>query len=161
VNALIPALLAVVLAEIGGPLASLARDRPNIVGFVAALLVCGAAAIGASFVDIMIVDARTLMLGVVLMIAATGQFERAKPRKTTAIATGLTLWRSPAPFLAFALAAWSNSPVSVALGGLFGMGAVTAAAIIGVPVPRSARIGAGGVLLAVGAFAALSGLHLL
>ncbi len=159
-NALIPALLIVVLAEIGGPLAALAPLRPNTIAFVMALLIAAAAAIGATFTEIMTIEARTLMIGVVLILAGTGQLERAKPRKLSVIASGLTVWRSPAAFLTFALAAWSGAPLSAAVGAIIGAGAAIAAALGGVRVPRVVRILASGVLMMIGSIAALRGLRL-
>jgi hypothetical protein len=161
VNGLIPALLCVLLAEIGAPLGALATRRGNLVAFGIAALVFAAAGIGWQFSTMMASDARTLMLGVLMVFAAGGQFWAGKPPKDNLFGSIMAITRSPAPGLAFGFAAYLGEPVTPALGALFAVGVAAGAAALGVAVPTTARRAAGGVLLVTGLAAALRAFHLL
>lgn len=160
-NSLIPALLAVLLAEIGAPLGALAVGRGNVIAFAIALLVFAAAGVGWQFSTMMAADARTLMLGVLMIFAAGGQFWAGKPPKDNHLGTLLAITRSPAPGLAFGFAAWSGEPVTPAVGALFAVALAAGAAMLQIAVPPIARRIAGGVLLLAGLFLALGALKLI
>ncbi len=160
-NGLIPALLIVLLAEIGGPVAQLARVRTNIIAFAIALMVFAAAGIGWRFAEMMVPEARLLMLGVLMILSGTSQIWQGKPARTTAFGTTLALSRASAPALAFGLAAWLGEPVTPALGALAAVALAGGAVALDVPVPPLARRVAGGILILIGAFAALRALQLL
>jgi hypothetical protein len=161
VNALIPALLIVLIAEIGAPLGALAAKRVNIVAFGIALLVFAAAAIGWHFSTMMAADARTLMLGVLIVFASSGQLWIGKAPRETLLGTALAISRSPAPGLAFGFAAFFGEPVTPALGALFAVAAAAGLAVLGVVVPPLARRIAGGILLVTGILLALRAFSLI
>ncbi len=160
-NGLIPALLIVLLAEIGAPLGALSTKRANIIPFAIALLVFAAAGVGWQFSGMMAADARTLMLGVLIVFAASGQIWAGKPPKDTPFGTLLTISRSPAPGLAFGFAAWIGEPVTPALGALFAVALAAGAAALQMPVPPVMRRIAGGILLVIGLLLALTALKLI
>jgi hypothetical protein len=155
VNGLIPALILVLLAEIGAPLGALAAKRGQMIAFGIALLVFAAAGIGWQFSTMMAENARMLMLGVLIVFAASGQLWIGKPARDTRFGTILALSRSPAPGLAFGLAAFFAEPATPAIGALFAVALAGGAAALGLRVPPLARRTAGGVLLLAGAFVAL------
>lgn len=160
-NALIPALIAVLLAEIGGPAARLAAQRPNLVAFVIALLVFASAGIGWSFAAIMKPEARLLMLGVLLLLAGLGQIRAGKPPRDSGFGRALALSRSSAAGIAFGFAAGLGEPLTPALGALAGFALAAGAVALGLAVPAVARRSAGGVLAATGAGAMLHALQLI
>lgn len=160
-NALIPALLIVLLAEAGAPLAALAARRANMIAFGIALLVFAAAGVGWQFSTMMAADARTLMLGVLIVFAASGQIWAGKPPKDTRLGTLIAISRSAAPGLAFGFAAWSGEPVTPAIGALFAVAIAAGAAALNVPVPPMARRITGAILLLTGVILALGPLRLI
>jgi hypothetical protein len=163
VNALIPALVAVLLSELGGPLLILGRERRTGTALALASLVALAVVGGSATAALLAPHARTLLLGLALMIAAGSQWGNRKfpGGKPTMIASAMTLYRSPTPFLAFALTAWTNAPLTAFAGVMAGLGIIAGVASLGVAIPRAARIGAGAIMGLAGIFAALSGLRLL
>ena len=86
---------------------------------------------GYSLSSTMNVQARTLILGVALVLSGLGQLGKpvAADPPATLMATLLFVWRSGAPFLAFAFALWRSSPVGAAAGALAG---IIAAATLGI-----------------------------
>ena len=166
-NALIPVFVAVLLAEIGGPLSifgrGFGRGRRNAAALAMGLLI-GVAVIGGwSVGTILIAPARSLMLGLALLFAGIAQFG---PRKgvvetPTIWAGALMVYRSPAPFLAFAFAAWMNAPLGAGAGAMLGLGLAAVIGSQGFVVPRGVRVGSGVALCFAGLFAALSGLRLI
>jgi len=164
-NALIPVFVAILLAEIGGPTGRICVARRGIAAFAMALLISVAVGAGATIAPMMIVPARTLLLGLALVFAGVGQFARAglvnAHRAPTLLATLLALWRSPAPFLAFAFAAWTRDPLGPAVGALLGIAVATGATALGLVVPRAFRVAAGIILCLAGMYAALAGLRLI
>lgn len=160
-NALVPALLIVLLAEIGAQLGALAARRANIVAFGIALLVFAGAAIGWQFSTIMAENARTLMLGVLIAFAASGQLWVGKPAADTFLGTALAIFRSPAPGLAFGMAALFGEPVTPAIGALFAVAIAAGVAAFGLAVPPLARRIAGGILLVTGVFLAFRAFSLI
>jgi len=161
VNALIPALLIVLLAEVGGPLSALAVRRANTTAFAIAALVFAAAGIGWQFSAMMAAEARTLMLGVLMIFAASGQLWAGKPAPETLLGTVLAISRSPAPGLAFGLAALFGEPFTPALGALFAVAIAAGFAALGVIVPMAIRRAAAGILLMAGLFLALRAFSLI
>jgi hypothetical protein len=161
VNALVPCLIAVMLAEIGNPLAALALRRMNSVAFILCLLVVTAVGAGWSLAPLMNDQARVMMLALALGFAATGQVWRGKPANDTWFGGALTLWRSPAPFLAFGFAIWDAEPVGPALGAIMAVAAVTAGAASGIILPPVTRIVAAALLFVAALVALLTALRLI
>jgi hypothetical protein len=159
VNGLIPALIVVLLAEIGAPLGTLAIRRGNLVAFGMAALVFAAAGIGWQFSAMMAGDARALMLGVLVVFAASGQIWAGKPATDTLFGSILAITRSPAPGLAFGFAAYLGEPVTPALGALVAVAIAAGLAAIHVAVPPGIRQASGGILLLVGLYLALDALR--
>jgi hypothetical protein len=160
VNGLIPALVLVLLAEIGAPLGALAIRRGQMIAFGIAALVFAAAGIGWQFSTMLAENARMLMLGVLLIFAASGQLWIGQPPRETTIGTILAISRSPAPGLAFGLAAFFAEPATPAIGALFAVALAGGAAALGLRVPPWARRAAGGILILTGAILALRALAL-
>ncbi|CAN5338923.1 hypothetical protein BH09PSE3_BH09PSE3_04370 [soil metagenome] len=162
-NALIPAFVAVLLAEIGGSLVIFGRERRIVAAVVMVLLVAIAAIGGWSITAMLITPARTLLLGLALLFAGWAQFGQPAKiiGKPTIITSALTLYRSPAPFLAFAFASLMNAPLSAAAGTIAGVGVAAAPGVLDIAIPRTVRAGAGVILCLAGIFAALSGLRLI
>jgi hypothetical protein len=162
VNALIPVFVAVLLAEIGGPLAMFGRERRNSAALVMTLLIIVAVVGGLSVGALLIAPARLLMLGLALLFAGFAQFSRrpAMVEKPTLLASALTLYRSPAPFLAFAFASWISAPIAAGVGAIAGIGVAGAIGSFGPTIPRGIRIAAGAALCLAGTVAVLSGLRL-
>ncbi len=150
--------MAVLLAEIGGPLGHVARTRPYACVFVMTLLVTIAAGVGVSLAEAMVPAARQLMLGILLVLAATSQIWTGKPPKPTLPGTALALSRSSAPALVFGFAAWLGEPFTPALAVIGGAGLAAGAAVLGVDVPpvmrriAGALLGAAGLIVAIMAF---------
>ncbi|AYJ86234.1 hypothetical protein D3Y57_09995 [Sphingomonas paeninsulae] len=161
-NALIPVFVAVLLAEIGGPLAIFGRERRNSAALAMIVLIVVAVIGGWSIAALLIGPARLLMLGLALLFAGVAQFgRRAVVTGTpTILASAMTLYRSPAPFLAFAFAAWMTAPISAGTGAMIGVGVAAAVGSLGFTVRRGLCIGAGIILCIAGLFAVLSGLRL-
>lgn len=166
VNALIPVFVSVLLAEVGGGLSvsrsGQSRGRRTAAALAMAVLIIVAVVGGWSIGAVMIAPAKGLMLGLALIFAGVAQFGRRKivGDAPTIWASAMTVYRSPAPFLAFAFALWMNAPVSAGAGAMLGVGAAAGMGAQGVVVPRGTRVGAGVVLCLAGLFAALSGLRL-
>jgi len=161
VNALIPALLIVLLAEVGGPLSALAARRPNIAAFAIAVLVFAAAGIGWQFSAMMAAGARTLMLGVLMVFAASGQLWVGKPVPDTLLSAVFAISRSPAPGLAFGFAALFGEPVTPALGALFAVAVAAGLSALGVGISMAIRRFAAGLLLTAGLFLAFRAFSLI
>jgi hypothetical protein len=166
VNALIPVFVAVLLAEVGGALSlfgwGLGSGRCNAAALAMGVLITVAVVGGWSVGSVMIAPAKGLMLGLALSLAGVAQFGR--PKEVASVpalwASGITVYRSPAPFLAFGFAAWMNAPVSAGVGAMLGVGVAAGIGAGGFVVPRGVRVGSGMVLCLAGLFAALSGLRL-
>lgn len=162
VNALIPALVAVLLAETGGPLTIFGRER-RMTAALAMLLLLFVAGVGGWTVAAMLnTDARMLVLGLALLFAGISQFSQrvALVEKPGIVAGGMTLYRSPTPFLAFAFAAWMSAPLSAIAGAVAGVGVAVLVGTVSPTIPRAVRIGGGFVLFLAGIIAVLNGLRL-
>jgi putative Ca2+/H+ antiporter (TMEM165/GDT1 family) len=137
VEALLPALVACLLAEMAGRVQltteSYAVTRPAW-GLCAALLLSttvslaiGAAG-GAWMARLVTYEARTLLLGLALLLAGATILFRPKADRITDAPKGAPLWRYLATqlgdnsqFIVFAFAARGNAPVLATLGGLAGV----------------------------------------
>ncbi|MDB5715238.1 MAG: hypothetical protein JWO15_2635 [Sphingomonadales bacterium] len=160
-NALIPAFVAVLLAEIGGPLTIFARARRTSAALAMLGLLIIAVVGGWAIAAILDIHARTLLLGLALLFAGSAQFgQRAVTAEPTIIASGMMLYRSPAPFLAFAFTAWISAPFSTVTGAIAGVGAAVFVGSAGAVIPRAVRMGAGMLLCLAGLIAGLNGLRL-
>jgi hypothetical protein len=164
VTIFIPALLAVLLAEAGGRSALFAR-LPHL-AFAALILgvAVGASAVaGQLMAPAMTANARALMLGLALMIAAAAWFE--KPRvepPATLWGTLKMVWRSSTPFLAFAFAIWKGGAMGAAAGALAGFaGAVLLGTMVPVSILRPVRAVALAVIAGTGLYSALWALRLI
>jgi hypothetical protein len=165
VNAFIPALIAVFLAECGGR-AALFLVMPKLV--LAALLLglsIGVSAFaGITLAPTMNVHARALLLGIALILTGCAQFGKAPSGAPPAsvIGTLLFVWRSSAPFLAFAFAIWKSGAVGASAGSLAGLAGAVAFGV----VPLSSvqivwvRRASGATLGVVGIYATLWALRL-
>lgn len=151
----------VLLAEIGAPIGVLAIKRGNLIAFAIALLVFAAAGIGWQFSTMMAENARTLMLGVLIIFAASGQLWSGKAPADTMWGTVIAISRSPAPGLAFGLAAFFGEPATPAIGALIAVALAAGAVALGWEAPKIVRRIAGGVLLLAGLFLALRAFALL
>jgi hypothetical protein len=162
VNALIPVFVAVLLAEIGGSLTIFGRERRNVAALAMLVLILFSAAAGWSIGTMLPTPARTLLLGLALLFAANAQLSRklAIADKPTLLQAGVSLYRSPSPFLVFAFASWLNAPVSGAVGAMAGVAVVAATGAFDLSVPRFVRTIAGLILGLAGLVAALNGLRL-
>ncbi len=138
-DALIPALLAVLLSETGGKTQALAlgyglarRVREGVSAlFVASLIAYAVAAIGGHFIGQMLpAEARSLIFGVALLAAGIPMVT--KPKIAPALPIGGGMFKSifgfaraqfgdAAQFIIFALAMRSDSPAFGAIGGLAGV----------------------------------------
>lgn len=149
-NGLIPTLIVVLLAEAGGALATIARTRGNLVAFAIGALIFVASGVGWSFAPIMAGDARLLMLAVLMGFSGFGQIWAAPPPPPTLWGTAVTVFRSPAPGLAFGAAAFFAEPFTPALGALTAVILLAAAAAAGYEVGRPVRRALGAILLVGG-----------
>ncbi len=161
-NGLVPALLAVLLAEFGPrALSYAASPRREMLGWVAAALVFGAGASGILVAPSMTIWAETLLLGIALVFAGIGQLGRVRP--VSGFRGNLALfWRGGTPLLAFALAA--RFP------GIASLPGAAAGVVAAVVLSRAARAnrwpfdlirrGGGIALLTSGAICAVNGLRL-
>ncbi len=109
--------------------------------------------------------ARALMLGFALILTGFGQFGKAPAGDppSTFIGTFLFVWRSGAPFLAFAFSIWKSAPVGAAAGALAGIvGAVALGAIpLSPQIMIWVRRAAGTTMATTGVYAALWALRLI
>ncbi|MBA3897011.1 MAG: hypothetical protein H0X36_07720 [Sphingomonadaceae bacterium] len=153
---LVPALAAVFLGEIGGPLSKLSWRCPAILLIGAVVCVAGIAGFGLA--ARLTPWARLLLVGLALLAAG---FTQVVARDAQPAPPWLAIWRSPAPFTVLALAAYGGSAVAAPLGGLIGVAAATLLAPIVAPHACIVRRIAGVLLLFAGAVAALAGLRLL
>lgn len=159
-------MIAVLLAEFGGRASQFAR-LPHL-AFAATLLglAVGIAAVaGISMAPTMNTHARALLLGIALIATGLNQFGkpvRGEP-PATLVSTFIFVWRSGAPFIAFAFAIWRSSPVGAAAGALAGVVAVVALAMVPIPdqILRWLRRLAGSTIIVIGVYAALWALRLI
>ncbi len=165
-NAFIPTLIAVLLAEFGGRATQFARlPRLSLAATLLGLSVGISAFAGVSLAPIMSAHARALMLGMALILTGFGQFGKTPVGDPPSSFTGtfLFVWRSGAPFLAFAFSIWKSAPVGAAAGALAG---IVASVILGA-MPMSPafmtwlRRLAGATIMAIGLYAALWALRLI
>ncbi len=153
-------MIAVLLAELGGRAALLLQlPRALLAATLLGLSVGMAAFAGVSLAPTMNVHARALLLGLAFILTGFSQFGKptAPDPPATLLGTLLFVWRSGAPFLAFAFSIWSGSPIGATAGTLAGIAGVVA--LGAVPMARRSVLWlrrAGGVTLTlVGIFAAL------
>lgn len=123
-NGLIPALLAVLLAEVGprGTALAFEAGRTTIVFLIAGVLAAAAVA-GALLAPRLAPNAETLLIALALAFGAWAQASRVPPPATTRAAL-LAFWRGGTTLLVFALAT-RFAPLSVGVGAAGGL-AVTA-----------------------------------
>jgi hypothetical protein len=161
-NGFIPALLAVMLAEMG-PRALLYAEarRQKVALWLIAALVFVTGAAGVLTRPFMNVRASALIIGIALLFAATGQLQRVAPAKGP-IRTLAAFWRGGVLILVFALAT-RFGPFAASFGALAGM---LAAAIAthgllagGVPI-KPIRWAAAALLAGAAAFLAVGALRL-
>ena len=161
-NGFVPAIVAVMLAELG-PRALLyadARRQEIVLWFIAAVVfIAGAAGVFAG--RTMNAWANALMIAIALAFAAVGQLQRIAPA-TGAIRTLAAFWRGGVLILVFALAT-RFGPFAASFGALAGM---AAAAVItrtlianGIPV-QPVRWAAAALLAVAAAFLAVGALRL-
>jgi Ca2+/H+ antiporter, TMEM165/GDT1 family len=168
VNAFIPTLIAVLLAETGGRSAAFARlPRLTLAATVLGLAVSLAAIAGFAIAPTMTPYARALMLGVALILTGAGQFgtNATVEPPTSVVATLALVWRTGVPLLAFAFAIWSGSTLGPVAGAITGfVGAVAIGAILSDATSphlfRWVRRGAGTAITVIGIYAALWALRL-
>jgi Ca2+/H+ antiporter, TMEM165/GDT1 family len=169
VNAFIPALIAVLLAETGGRSAVFARlPRLTLAATALGLAVGVAAVAGYAMAPTMTPRARALMLGLALVLSGAGQFGRYASVEApwSFVQTLLLVSRTGVPLLAFALAIWSGTTMGPVAGALAGfVGAVAIGAILGEAMPVAAfqwlRRCAGALLLVTGIYCALWALRVI
>jgi hypothetical protein len=119
-NGVIPALVAVMLSEMGPRALLYADARRQEVGlWLIAALVFFAGAAGALTRPMLNVRASALMIAIALVFAAAGQFQRVAPAKGT-IRTVAAFWRGGVLILVFALAT-RFGPFAASFGALAGM----------------------------------------
>ncbi len=161
-NGFVPAIVAVMLAELG-PRALLyadARRQEIVLWFIAAVVfIAGAAGVFAG--RTMNAWANALMIAIALAFAAVGQLQRIAPA-TGAIRTLAAFWRGGVLILVFALAT-RFGPFAASFGALAGMAAaavVTRTLIAnGIPV-QPVRWAAAALLAVAAAFLAVGALRL-
>jgi hypothetical protein len=167
VTAFIPAFLAVLFAEFGARSIHFIRlPRLALAATLLGLAVGVAAVAGVSLAPTMNANARALLLGLALILAGFGQFGKAPSGDPPASVAGTALfvWRSSAPFLAFAFSVWKSAPVGAAAGALAGIAGVVA---LSAAMPLSPttiirlRRGAGVTMTVIGIYAALWALRLI
>ncbi len=151
-NGFVPALVAVMLAEMG-PRALLYADarRQEIALWLIAALVFMAAAAGVVAAPLLNVDASALMIAIALAFAATGQLQRVAPA-SGAVRTLAAFWRGGVLILVFTLAA-RFGPFAASFGALAGMlaAAIATRALLAGGVPMKPIRWAAAALLAVAA----------
>jgi hypothetical protein len=159
-------MLAVLLAEFGGRATLFARlPKLSLAATLLGASVGVAAFAGVSLAPTMNAHARALILGLALILTGFGQFGKAPSAEppATLVATLLFVWRSGAPFLAFAFSIWKGSPIAAASGALAGLaGAVALGAVPMSPNMLLWLRRAAGLLMAgIGIYAALWALRLI
>lgn len=181
-EALLPALVACLLAEVAGRVqltteAYAPQQRAFTLGAALALSTAISLAIGAAggafMARLVTYEARTLLLGLALLMAGGTMLLRAKADRLAEPPKGAPLWRYLATqlgdnsqFLVFAFAARGNAPALAALGGLAGVLLAGALPLLldadfrRLPLATLRRI-AGGLLLAAGLWSALHALELI
>jgi hypothetical protein len=166
VNAFIPTLIAVLLAEYGGRAIQFPRlPKLALAATLLGIAVGVVAFAGFALAPTMPANARALMLGVALILTGFGQFGRAPAGDPPVSFAGtfLFVWRSGAPFLAFAFSVWKSAPVGAAAGALAGI--VAAVALGAVPLSPAnliwVRRAAGATITVIGIYAALWALRLI
>jgi hypothetical protein len=165
VNSFIPALIAVLLAEYGGRATMFTRlPRLSLAATLLGLAVGISAFAGFSLAPAMNAQARALMLGMALILTGLGQFGKATSGDPPATLAGtfLFVWRSGAPFLAFAFAIWKSSPVGAAAGALAGNAAAVALGTVSLAPAYLVwlRSVAGATMTVIGIYAVLWALRL-
>jgi Ca2+/H+ antiporter, TMEM165/GDT1 family len=162
-SAFLPTILLVLLGDAGGNLSQLQRASHRMMLATFAGLLVGAAAAGSGLIAGQLVpDARLLMIAIALILAG---FTRLVRPTTNTNATGtraivnaaLLLWRSTAPFTAFAMAIWLSDPLGAGAGALMGLGLSVATPRLPLWILRCA----GAVLILLGIIAGLNGLRLI
>lgn len=162
-NGFIPALVAVMLAEMG-PRALLYADarRHEIALWLIAAAIFAAGAAGVFAGQPMNGWAKALMIAIALLFAAVGQLQRIAPATGT-VRTLAAFWRGGVLLLVFALAT-RFGPFAASFGGLAGMAAaavVTRALLAnGVPM-QPIRWGAAGLLAIAAGWIGVGALRLI
>ena len=161
-NGFIPALVAVLLAELGQRASARSGSYSRGATWIVMTVLIVAASIAGQVMVAQMTDwAGALLIAVALALAATGQFLRVRPRATS---TGVlwAFWSGGAPLLAFAFAIRFGA-IASALGTLAGL--IVAAVLTAVAgesgvALRLPRAMAGIMLASVAAFVAASALRL-
>lgn len=149
---LIPALLIVLLGELGG---AVARGRHDLLVVIsAAAVIAITATAGTLLAPILTPPARTLLVGVTLVFASVGQLRT----RIADIPPALAIWSSSVPFSLFALSLYAASPYAAAVGGVLGLAAAIA---IGGRSAIRLRRAAAALLGVAGLIVSLLGLRLL
>lgn len=188
-DALLSALLACLLCEVGGANQQLTlalarryeRDGPVIAGIACAAAANAAmsAASGWFLSKLIAADARSLFLGVSLFVAGAGLMMQAKQPNpligwragafmTTMLGLFILGFADGAQFVVAGIATRTADPVMAALGGTLGMfAACLPVALLRQPVPRPVRLATivrrtgGGILMLVGTILGLTATQLL
>ena len=184
-DVLVPALLAVLLSEVGGKTQNFAlahamagQSRNGLLSLLLSSLIAYAvAAIAGTLIGQMIpLEARSLLVGVALLAAGVPMVMKARAAPAlpsppsfvrSAFGFATTQFGDGAQFLVFALAAKGTSPALALIGGLLGvMASGFLAMLIGKDWPQGGRlsgirIGAGVLLSIAGFVAAISALQLI
>jgi Ca2+/H+ antiporter, TMEM165/GDT1 family len=185
-DAILPVFIAVLLAEMGGPVQATGnalsvanRDKQTIFGALAvsSLLMLGIGAVGgAAIVTMMAFDARSLLFGIALVMAGVPML---LPHRTvklgyhradmieSLIGFGRAQIGDASQFIVFAVAARSGEPILAVIGGLLGIAGATVPAVIlgedwkrAVPL-RMIRLAGAIVLTIAGAWAIVAALKLI
>jgi Ca2+/H+ antiporter, TMEM165/GDT1 family len=184
-DSIIPALLAVLLAETGGKTQMLARSRALAGDLGAALgaltltslVAYGIAAIGGYFIgQLLPAEAKDMLFGLSLLFAGLPLLLKPKPAPAMIGAKGIpsallgfakTQFGDAAQFIVFALAARGSSPTLAMLGGLAGvLIAALIASALGKDWPQGrlllfVRWGIAVLLIVIGAFMAVDAMGLI
>lgn len=150
-NLLIPAAIAVFLAEWGGNFARGISARYLFGLFIATLLIAASALAGDALAGIMVDLARQMLLGISLLFASFGQlvFKRGiELQQPTPLQTALSAWRSSTPMLVMAISSAYSAPVAAAMGGVVGI--AVSAILAGIARPGPAMRRSAGILLLIG-----------
>jgi len=161
-NGFVPALVAVMLAEMGPRALLYAEARRHEIGlWLIAALVFLAGAAGVVTRPAMNVHASALMIAIALAFAATGQLQRVAPAKG-AVRTLAAFWRGGVLILVFALAT-RFGPFAASFGALAGMlgAAIATRGLLAAGVPmKPLRWAAAGLLAIAAAFLCVDALRL-
>lgn len=174
-EALVPAFIAVFLAEFGGigqrsAVAMHRQGKSLIVPLALLVLAMASAAVGGLLVaPYMPLAARGLMVGLSLVAAAIPLFvpSHRKPASASIGRYISALLGAGGPFIIFALTTWTGMAVLAGVGGILGGVAVVLPHILSeTPLREKMPIGtvrraSGGILLAAGLFTALASLGLI